>query len=105
MIDPSLRAERVVQEAKDPETAVILVDCVIGYGSHEDPAADLADAIVKAKEIAAADGRYISVVASVCGTEGDPQSRSRTMGQLENAGAIVLPSNAQAARFTQMVVE
>ena len=35
MIDPSLRAERVVEEAKDPETAVILVDCVIGYGSHE----------------------------------------------------------------------
>ena len=33
MIDPSLRAERVVEEAKDPETAVILVDCVIGYGS------------------------------------------------------------------------
>ena len=49
MIDPSLRAERVVEEAKDPETAVILVDCVIGYGSHEDPAKDLSDAIRKAK--------------------------------------------------------
>lgn len=58
MIDPSLRAERVIQEASDPETAVILVDCVIGYGSHEDPAQDLSDAIYTAKEAAAGEGRY-----------------------------------------------
>ncbi len=73
MIDPSLRAERVIQEALDAETAVILADCVIGYGSHEDPAADLADAIRQAKGLAEKDGRYLSVVVTVCGTEGDPQ--------------------------------
>lgn len=104
MIDPSLRAERVTNEAEDPETAVILVDCVIGYGSHEDPAQDLSEAIQTAKAHAAENGRYLSVIASVCGTEGDPQSRSATQMKLANAGAIVLPSNAQAARFAQLVL-
>lgn len=105
MIDPSLRAERVVCEAEDPETAVILVDCVIGYGSHEDPAQELSEAIAKAKELAEKDGRYISVIATVCGTEGDPQCRSVTQKKLENAGAIVLPSNAQATRFAQLILK
>ena len=105
MIDPSLRAERVVEEAKDPETAVILVDCVIGYGSHEDPAKDLSDAIRKAKELAAKEGRYLSVVATVCGTEDDPQNRTATSLQLAGAGAIVLPSNAQAARFVELITK
>ena len=98
-------AERVVEEAKDPETAVILVDCVIGYGSHEDPAKDLSDAIRKAKELAAKEGRYLSVVATVCGTEGDPQNRTATSLQLAGAGAIVLPSNAQAARFVELITK
>lgn len=104
MIDPSLRAERVAAEAEDPETAVILVDCVIGYGSHEDPAQELSEAIRKAKALAAQNGRYLSVVAAVCGTEGDPQSRSATQMKLANAGAVVLPSNAQAARFAQLIL-
>lgn len=105
MIDPSLRAERIVTEASDPTTAVVLVDCVIGYGSHEDPAQELSEAIRAAKAIAAADGRYISVVDSVCGTDADPQSRSATQTKLTNAGAVVLPSNAQAARFAQLVLD
>lgn len=104
MIDPSLRAERVMQEASDPQTAVILVDCVIGYGSHEDPAADLASAIRTAKAEAAKNGRHLTVVASVCGTEADPQSRSATQMQLAEAGAVVLPTNAQAVRFAQLVL-
>ncbi|BDF70493.1 hypothetical protein CE91St41_22800 [Oscillospiraceae bacterium] len=105
MIDPSLRAERVVTEAGDPEAAVIMVDCVIGYGSHEDPAQDLSEAIRTAKELAVKEGRYLAVVASVCGTEGDPQSLSASQVKLANAGAIVLPSNAQATRFTQLILD
>jgi FdrA protein len=38
------------------------------------------------------------VVASVIGTEGDPQGLSSQVAKLESAGAWVLPSNAQAAR-------
>jgi hypothetical protein len=105
MIDPSLRAERVRQEGKDPECAIIMVDCVIGYGSHENPAEELAGAIRQAKKSAEADGRHLLVVAAVCGTEGDPQSLSRTRMQLTEAGAVVLPSNAQATRFAELVLD
>ena len=105
MIDPSLRAERVIKEANDPECAVILVDCVIGYGSHEDPAADLADAIKKGKADAKASGRDVIVVAEVCGTEGDPQGLSKTRDTLKEAGAIVMPTNAQACRLVGKIIE
>ncbi|MGI9553769.1 MAG: acyl-CoA synthetase FdrA, partial [Thermodesulfobacteriota bacterium] len=52
MIDSTLRSERIVQEAKDPGTAIILFDVVLGYGASPDPAGDLLPAIEKAKEIA-----------------------------------------------------
>jgi succinyl-CoA synthetase alpha subunit len=104
MIDPSLRAERVRMEGKDPECAILMVDCVIGYGSHENPAKELSEAILQARRNAEADGRYLLVVASVCGSEGDPQSLSRTQKQLMEAGAVVLPSNAQATRFAMLVL-
>ncbi|MEZ4628097.1 MAG: hypothetical protein R2912_08470 [Eubacteriales bacterium] len=104
MIDPSLRAERVITDAKDPQCAVIMADCVIGFGSHPNPAEDLAAAIKTAKEQAASEGRHLCCVCAVCGTEGDPQSLSRTQQQLAEAGAVVLPSNAQATRFVSRVL-
>lgn len=104
MIDPSLRAERVVTDAKDPSCAVIMADCVIGFGSHPNPAEDLAAAIQTAKAEAERAGRYLCCVCAVCGTEGDPQSLSRTQQQLLDAGAVVLPSNAQATRFVSRIL-
>ena len=104
MIDPSLRAERVLKEANDETCAVILVDCVIGYGSHEDPAADLSDAIKKGKEAAKKAGRDVIVVTSVCGTEGDPQGLTKTRETLKAAGAIVMPTNAQACRLVEKII-
>ena len=104
MIDPSLRAERVITDGKDPSCAVIMTDCVIGYGSHPNPAEDLALAIKTAKDEAARAGRYLCCVCAVCGTEGDPQSLSRTQQQLADAGAVVLPSNAQATRFVSRIL-
>jgi len=38
MIDPSIREERILTEAEDPEAAVMILDIVLGYGSHSDPA-------------------------------------------------------------------
>ena len=104
MIDPSLRAARVLTEGDDPETALVLVDCVIGYGSHDDPADELAEAIMKAKAQEERAGRYLCAVASVCGAQNDPQGYQKTRARLEGAGAIVLPSNAQAARFSALVM-
>ncbi|MFQ5915187.1 MAG: acyl-CoA synthetase FdrA [Nitrospinota bacterium] len=99
MIDPAIRNERILREAEDPEAAILLLDFVMGYGAHEDPAGAAAEAIRTATEKAEKTGRGLSVVASVCGTEKDPQSLSVQENALRQAGARVFPSNAQAARF------
>lgn len=95
MIDPSYRADRLVEEWADPEVAVILCDLVLGYGSHADPAASLVAAIESARSD---HGNLVTVVASICGTEADPQSRSRQEAQLRKVGVLVYPTNAAAAR-------
>ncbi len=105
MIDSTLRSERIIAEAKDPEVAVILLDVVLGYGSNPDPAGSLLDAIKKAKKEADADGRYLSIVASVCGTEEDPQPLSEQVAKLESAGVVVMPSNIQAVRMAMKIAK
>ena len=37
MLDNELRIRRLLQEAADPEVAVVLLDVVLGYGSHPEP--------------------------------------------------------------------
>jgi len=104
MIDPSNRAERMSQEGKDDEVAVVLMDMVLGYGSHEDPAGEMLESIREAKEAMAAGGGHLTVVASVCGTEGDPQDLEETESKLKDAGVILLPSNAQAVKFAVKIM-
>ena len=104
MIDNDLRIRRMLQEAADPETAVIIMDVVIGYGAHPDPAAELGDAVVRAREIAEKEGRKLHLIASVTGTEQDPQGLTHTINTLKRAGVIVCDSNAAAARLTAFIV-
>ena len=70
MIDYSLRNRRILEEAQDPATAVILLDVVLGYGSHPDPASELSGVIRQAR-------KKIAVVCSITGTDKDPQNRRR----------------------------
>jgi FdrA protein len=95
MIDHRLRNERMRREAADPEVAVVLLDVVLGYGAHPDPAAEMLPAIRAAR---AAAGRAPAFVAFVCGTERDPQGLARQEAALREAGVILASSNAQAAR-------
>ena len=99
MIDHSTRIERIAQEARDPSTAVIVLDVVLGFAAHDDPAGALAPAIAHAKAACASDGRHLSVVAFVCGTEEDPQRLSVQQAKLREAGALVLPGSTAAARL------
>jgi FdrA protein len=104
MIDNDLRVRRLLQEARDPEVAVIVLDVVLGFGAHPNPAAELGDAVKDAQRLARSDGRELLVVAAVTGTENDPQSLSQTTSTLERAGVIVCDSNSAAARLTALLV-
>ena len=99
MIDPSLRLKRLQEAANNPDVSVILLDIVLGYCSHPNPASVYAPAILAAREQVASAGRSLTVVISLCGTEGDPQKLSLQAAQLRAAGAEVFTSNADAAQF------
>jgi FdrA protein len=89
MIDATLRLEHLARAAADPDTAVLLLDVVLGHGSEPDPAALLAPAIAAVSQ---------PVVVAVVGTDGDPQGLDRQVGALVDAGAEVHLSNAGATR-------
>jgi succinyl-CoA synthetase alpha subunit len=104
MIDHRLRNERLVKEAADPETAVILVDVVLGHGAHGNPAAEMAPAIRAAHDTAKRGGRKIAVIGFVCGTAGDPQEIEKQEAALRGAGVILASSNAEAVRLALRLV-
>lgn len=97
MIDPSLRNKRVVADALLPDTAVMLLDVELGYGSHPDPAGVAAEAVREAKKKLG--GREVLWIASVIGTRGDPQGFDSQIGKLLEAGFVVTESNVRAAEL------
>jgi FdrA protein len=103
MIDHRLRNERIAIEARDPETAVLLLDVVLGYGSHPDPAAEMTPAIAAAIAEAARGGRTLAVIGFVCGTEADPQNLKRQQARLQAAGMILTQTKAQAVQVAARI--
>ncbi len=104
MIDHRLRNERLIKEANDPEVAVILLDVVLGYGSHQDPAAEMVPVIRKARDLATKAGRHLVIMGFVCGTAADPQNLSKQETALREVGVTLAESNAQAVRMAASVV-
>ena len=105
MMDNEMRIRRLMEEAGDPEVAVIMLDVVIGYGSHPDPASELAPAIENARSQAAKAGRYLEVVAVVTGTDEDPQNLDHQIEQLKNAGVWVGTSNEDVVRYAGQLLQ
>jgi FdrA protein len=91
MIDPAARREILQDQALGPDVAVVLLDVVLGYGSHPDPAGEIARACADIISGGAA------VVAYVLGTRADPQGYDAQRAKLEDAGVIVTATAARAA--------
>ncbi|MEU6696378.1 FdrA family protein [Pseudonocardia sp. NPDC046786] len=89
MIDPTLRLEHLRAALADPDTAVVLLDVVLGHGAEPDPAAALVPVLSGARP---------PVVVTVVGTTADPQDLHRQVGALVAAGAEVHLSQAGATR-------
>lgn len=99
MIDGSLRNKRILAESLDPQVAVLFLDFILGYNSSLDPAGELIDAIRQAQQIATKRGDHLTVVASICGTEDDPQDLNLQSQMLKDQGVYVFNSNSRAALF------
>jgi len=102
MIDPSNRSAHIRAAFENPDIAVLLCDVVLGYGSHPDPAGELVKDVRAAKEKT---GNSKIIIASVTGTESDPQVKSRQVTKLVEAGIHVLPSNQYAAEAAAAIAE
>ncbi|HEV2955767.1 MAG TPA: oxidoreductase, partial [Xanthobacteraceae bacterium] len=97
MIEPAVRDGPLKAALADPAVGVILMDVVLGYGAHPDPAGHLAQALAGRR-----DG--VLIVVSVTGTDQDPQPRAAQVRKLAAAGVIVAESNADAAALAAALV-
>ena len=92
MIDPEIRREPLEAAIADTDVGLILIDVVIGYGAHPNPAGQLADMLSSMRG-----KNNPTIIASVTGTEEDPQVLSNQIQTLRSAGIDVAASNADAA--------
>jgi hypothetical protein len=100
MIDPGSRDQAMLRALESAHVGVVLIDVVIGYGAHPDPAGHLAGVIAGHPSNAAP-----TIIASVTGTEDDPQRRGAQIAKLEAAGVRVAPCNADAAALALAMVQ
>ena len=98
MIEPAVRTPLLQEAISDKNVAIILLDLVLGYGAHENPAAEVVAAIT-----ASQDDKPL-MIASVCGTDKDPQNYQYQRRALESAGVIVCDSNSEAAELCALVL-
>lgn len=101
MIDPTLRSMRLKKEILDPETGVISLDCILGYGSHQDPAQEIISVIEEMRSKV----EIPTVVVSLCGTKRDYQGYEKSVKTLEEAGIIVARTNVQAVEICLELLE
>jgi FdrA protein len=92
MIDPEARIELLREVGGDERVAAVVLDVVLGYGAHPDPAAELAPVCA---EIVSRGGP--AVVVYVLGTGGDPQDLGRQRAAFVDAGCVVTETAARAA--------
>lgn len=102
MIDHRLRNDRILSEAEDPDTAVILFDVVLGHGSHEDPGAAMAPTL---SAVPSQKNGGPVLLGFVCGTGGDPQGLARQREAMADLGVLLADNNAQAVRTAAAILE
>ncbi|MDI3404976.1 acyl-CoA synthetase FdrA [Streptomyces cavernicola] len=93
MIDPTVRAAHLRAALRDPRTAVVVLDVVLGHGAGADPAGPLAAELEQVQ-----DRERPHVVAFTVGTDRDPQGAAEQRERLRRAGALLAPNSTDAAR-------
>jgi len=102
MIETATRDQQIAVALSDPSTAAVLLDCVIGYGAHADPAGGIVAVLEQHRRSSSVE--LPVVIASVTGTDDDIQNRAQQIKLLESAGVWVGDSNAAAARAALQVI-
>lgn len=96
MIDNDLRIRKMRREANDPEVKLLLLDLVLGEGSHTNPAVELAPVI---QDFVQKNGKEVAVI--VIGTDEDPQNMAEQISIIKEAGARVFSTTSEAIETIQ----
>lgn len=99
MLEPAVRESHFDKALSDPDIAVILLDVVLGFGAHPDPARVISECLKRRPA-----GERTAVIAYVLGTDGDPQIRTRQEAMLKSVGVTLARTNADAARLAAALV-
>ncbi|MBC7005271.1 acyl-CoA synthetase FdrA [Photobacterium sp. BZF1] len=102
MIDPTTRSLEIEKRASDEQVGVLLLDVVIGYGATADPAAAVVEAVENVRQQRQTP---LHVVATVTGTEADPQQRSKQIESLVDAGVLVVNTLEEAVLLSEALLE
>ena len=103
MIDPAARNEMIMGLAGDPAVGVLLLDVVLGYGAHPDPAGEVARAVT-ALRAARGDNSPLVAIATLTGTVGDPQDHGGQAAALQEAGIVIADSTRAAVMLAARAV-
>lgn len=103
MIDPTTRNQEIARLADQPQVSVLLLDVVIGFGAQEDPALSLVQEVKRLRE-KRGDAHPLAVIATVTGTEQDPQQRSKQIETLVAAEIAVMPTLPAAVMLAYQLV-
>ncbi|WP_231923662.1 acyl-CoA synthetase FdrA [Gallibacterium salpingitidis] len=104
MIDPSYRIERILQEGRDPEVGVLLLDFVVGFGANPKPVEETLAALIQVKQEAKKEGRHLEILAYVLGTDLDLPSVNSQIKLLEEVGITIASSSTNAGLLAREFV-
>ena len=93
MIDPTTRSIEIEKLATMPAVGVLLLDVVLGYGACADPATAVVEAI---EYVRARRTEPLAVIATLTGTDADPQGRGGQIDILRSAGVAVVETLEEA---------
>ena len=93
MIDPTTRSIEIEKLAAMPDVGVLLLDVVLGYGACADPAGAVVEAV---EQVRATRNAPLVTIATLTGTDADPQGRSGQTAILRDAGIAVVETLEEA---------
>ena len=100
MIDPSTRIDFINRYCDTNDSIVLLLDNVLGYGSHD----NMAGALLPTLQALQTSRPNVHVIVNVCGTEQDPQRYSAQKQLFESAGIFVAESNVAAVEYALRMI-
>ena len=103
MIDPSIREQEISKLGAQKTVGVVLLDLVIGYGANPNPAESIIAGYKAACAQRSSDNPLIAI-ATVTGSQQDPQCRSQQITALTENNIVVMDNLPEAVLLAKKLI-